>query len=106
MVENILYLGRNGYAAGAGNGGVAGGVAGLIGVFFVRIVFSGFAHPLFTAMTGIGLGVAARSGDRRIRILAPVAGWLTAIILHGSWNLIGTLADQVRQPLILLYRYF
>jgi RsiW-degrading membrane proteinase PrsW (M82 family) len=106
MVENILYLGRNGYAEGAGQGGVAGGVAGLIGVFFVRIIFSGFAHPLFTAMTGIGLGVAARSADKRVRIFAPIAGLLTAMILHGSWNLMSTLADAVKQPLILLYGYF
>src|SRR5256886_260864 len=65
MVENILYLGGKGYAAGADHAGVAGGVSQVIGVFFVRIALSGFAHPLFTAMTGIGLGVAARSADRR-----------------------------------------
>ncbi len=107
MTENILYLGGYGYYAGARNGGgVAGGVASVIGIFFVRIIFSGFAHPLFTAMTGIGLGVAARSGDRRVRFLAPAAGLLTAMILHGSWNLMGELAKETKQPLILLYGYF
>jgi protease PrsW len=106
MTENILYLGGYGYYAGARNGGVAGGVASVIGIFFVRIIFSGFAHPLFTAMTGIGLGVAARSGRRLIRIFAPVAGWLTAMILHGSWNLMAELAGVTKQPLILLYGYF
>jgi RsiW-degrading membrane proteinase PrsW (M82 family) len=106
MVENILYLGGYGYAAGADKGGVAAGVAGVIAVFIGRIVFSGFAHPLFTSMTGIGLGVAARSGDRRVRWLAPIAGWLTAMILHGSWNLMSVLAQQTQQSLIMLYGYF
>ena len=106
MVENILYLGGYGYNVGTQHGGVAGGVAQFIGVFFVRIALSGFAHPLFTAMTGIGLGVAARAGSSRVRILAPVAGWLTAMILHGSWNLMAELADQTKQVLILLYGYF
>jgi hypothetical protein len=81
-------------------------VAQVIGVFFARIVFSGFAHPLFTAMTGIGLGLAARSADRRIRVLAPIAGWLTAMILHGSWNGMLTLSTETKEPLIVLYGYF
>jgi len=106
MVENILYLGGLGYAANARQGGVSAGVAGLISVFIGRIVLSGFAHPLFTAMTGIGLGVAARSGDRALRWLAPLAGWLVAMILHGSWNLMSTLANETGKALILLYGYF
>src|SRR2546423_4865389 len=73
LVEHILYLGGHGDAAGGQNAGVAGGVAQVIRVFFPRIVFSGFAHPLFTAMTGIGLGLAARSADRRVRGGAPPA---------------------------------
>jgi RsiW-degrading membrane proteinase PrsW (M82 family) len=106
MVENILYLGGYGYAANVDREGVAGGLAGVVGIFVVRIALSGFAHPLFTAMTGIGLGVAARSADKRVRVLAPLAGWLTAMILHGSWNLMATLANQTKQALILLYGYF
>src|SRR5438270_11991366 len=106
MVENILYLGGYGYAAGADRAGVAGGVANVIGIFFVRIALSGFAHPLFTSMTGIGLGIAARSGKRSVRILAPLAGWLTAIALHGSWNGMSELAQSTKQYLVLLYGYF
>jgi protease PrsW len=106
MAENILYLGGYGYAAGADKGGVAGGVAQVIGIFFVRIALSGFAHPLFTTMTGIGLGVAARSRSTGVRILAPVGGWLTAMTLHGSWNGMAELAASTKQYLILLYGYF
>ncbi len=106
MLENILYLGGYGYAAGAERGGVPGGVAQTIAIFFVRIALTGFAHPLFTSMTGIGLGVAARSRHRLVRVLAPVAGWLAAVILHGSWNGMTELASSTKQYLILLYGYF
>ncbi|HEX6500380.1 MAG TPA: PrsW family intramembrane metalloprotease [Micromonosporaceae bacterium] len=106
MVENILYLGGYGYAANADKGGVAQAVAAVIAIFIGRIVLSGFAHPLFTSMTGIGLGVAARTGDRWVRRLAPVAGLLTAMLLHSSWNLMATVANEANQPLVLLYGYF
>ncbi len=41
--------------------------------FFVRIVMSPFAHPLFTVLTGIGFGIAAHSSDRHHvrRVLVP-----------------------------------
>ena len=37
-------------------------------------------------MTGIGLGVAARSGSTPLRWLAPVVGYLAAVLLHTAWN--------------------
>ncbi len=77
FVENVLYLGRS---LGSADGHTAF-------VFVLRCVVSPFAHPLFTAATGIGIGIAARSGHRTVRFLAPVAGWCVAVILHGGWNL-------------------
>ncbi|MFC4104516.1 PrsW family intramembrane metalloprotease [Micromonospora zhanjiangensis] len=105
MVENILYLGGHGYAAGAHQYGPATGAQNLFAIFIVRILFTGFAHPLFTSMTGVGLGIAARSADRRVRILAPLAGLLVAMMLHGTWNLMPSLAVALKQNLILLYGY-
>ncbi|MGW4466938.1 PrsW family intramembrane metalloprotease [Micromonospora sp. NPDC004704] len=105
MVENILYLGGYGYAAGADQYGPATGVQNVFAIFIVRILLTGFAHPLFTAMTGIGLGIAARSADRRIRIFAPLAGLLAAMMLHGTWNLMPSLAAALGQNLIVLYGY-
>src|SRR6266516_3711768 len=105
MLENILYLGGYGYAPGAEKAGVAGGVADVIRIFLVRIVLTGFAHPLFTTMIGIGLGVAARSRHGQVRVLAPVVGWLAAMILHGSWNGMLELASATKQYLIVLYGY-
>jgi len=105
MVENILYLGGHSYAAGAERYGPAAGAQMLILTFIVRIFLTGFAHPLFTSMTGIGLGIAARSADRWVRVCAPLAGLLLAMILHGTWNLVPTLALVTGQTIILLYGY-
>jgi RsiW-degrading membrane proteinase PrsW (M82 family) len=77
FVENVLYLGRTLAEVGAG---------GAIVVFVVRCVVSPFAHPLFTSATGVGLGLAARTRNPTVRVLAPVAGYLVAVLLHGAWN--------------------
>jgi RsiW-degrading membrane proteinase PrsW (M82 family) len=63
----------------------AGGAAQLQTVFIMRGVISPLGHPLFTSMTGIGVAWAAthRGGGRA---LAPVAGLLGAMLLHGIWN--------------------
>ncbi|HEX6873586.1 MAG TPA: PrsW family intramembrane metalloprotease [Micromonosporaceae bacterium] len=103
MVENILYLGGHGFASQSENG-YAAGAAAATAIFIVRVPLTGFAHPLFTSMTGIGLGLAARSPHRSVRILAPLIGLLVAMMLHGSWNLIATLAQS--DPYLILYGYF
>jgi RsiW-degrading membrane proteinase PrsW (M82 family) len=77
FLENVLYLGR-GFAAGGGE---------LATVFVVRCVVSPFAHPLFTAATGVGLGLAARSRRPVVRVGAPLAGFAVAVALHSAWNL-------------------
>jgi RsiW-degrading membrane proteinase PrsW (M82 family) len=105
MVENVLYLGGHGYASGADQYGPATGIQNVFLIFIVRILFTGFAHPLFTAMTGIGLGLAARSADKRVKWLAPIAGLLLAMILHGLFNLLPTLSVATGETLIMLYGY-
>jgi RsiW-degrading membrane proteinase PrsW (M82 family) len=105
MVENILYLGGHGFATGKQEYGPASGLQLVFVLFLVRILLTGFAHPLFTSMTGVGLGVAARSGNRRVRWAAPIAGLLAAMILHGTWNLMSVLSASQREPLIILYGY-
>jgi RsiW-degrading membrane proteinase PrsW (M82 family) len=106
MVENILYLGGYGYASNADQYGPASGAQAVIALFIGRILLTGFAHPLFTAMTGIGLGLAARASGWSMRLLAPVAGLLLAMILHGTWNLMATLTQNTGEPLVFLYGYF
>jgi RsiW-degrading membrane proteinase PrsW (M82 family) len=86
FTENILYLGTAfGTDQITGGSGIASVTAA---TFFVRIVMSPFAHPLFTVLTGIGFGIAALSGDRRrrLRALLPLTGLLLAMGLHALWN--------------------
>lgn len=81
FTENILYFGRAMQEADAlGNSG------GVWVILVIRGVLSPFAHPLFTAMTGIGIGIAAMSARGSVRILAPLGGYLAAIVLHALWN--------------------
>ncbi|MFG2359184.1 PrsW family intramembrane metalloprotease [Streptomyces sp. NPDC048521] len=86
FTENILYLGTAfGTDQLTGGRGIASVTAA---TFFVRIVMSPFAHPLFTVLTGIGFGIAALSGERQHlrRVLLPVGGLLLAMSMHALWN--------------------
>ena len=78
-VENILYY------ADAFNQEGAGGVTT---VFILRGVMTPLCHPLFTAMTGIALGIAVtRRRGRFVRFVIVSVGLLLAMLLHGLWNL-------------------
>ncbi len=81
FVENVLYLGRTMAESGS---------TSTVFVFVLRCVVSPFAHPLFTAATGIGVGLAVRSRNRAVKLIAPVLGYCTAVVLHGIWNLTAT----------------
>ncbi|WEH34321.1 PrsW family intramembrane metalloprotease [Streptomyces sp. AM 4-1-1] len=86
FTENILYLGNAfGEDRAFGTSGLASITAA---TFFVRVVMSPFAHPLFTVLTGIGLGLAARGARRRRvrRIAYPLLGLLLAMGMHALWN--------------------
>ncbi|TYL52320.1 PrsW family intramembrane metalloprotease [Agromyces mariniharenae] len=81
FTENILYFGA---------ALIEGGAEELGATFVVRGIFSPFAHVLFTACTGIAIGIGARRGGG-----AGVIGWFLfgltgAILLHALWN--GSLA--------------
>jgi protease PrsW len=54
--------------------------------FFLRGVMGPFAHPLFTAALGIGVGVAVTTRRPALRVLAPVLGYLGAVLMHAIWN--------------------
>jgi len=77
MTENILYYGK---------AAAEGGDIGLGATFIIRGFFAPFSHPLFTSMTGIGLGLARQSSNLAIKLLTPVVGLLMAIFMHSIWN--------------------
>ncbi|MCI2423415.1 PrsW family intramembrane metalloprotease [Saccharopolyspora sp. K220] len=81
FTENILYFGKA-FAAG-GLGGVGGGV---VAVFILRGVLAPFSHPLFSSMFGIGIGLASRTDDKKLRLLYPLVGYFAAVVLHAVWN--------------------
>ncbi|MER6014131.1 PrsW family intramembrane metalloprotease [Streptomyces bluensis] len=86
FTENILYLGTAfGTDQFSGDSGLASVTAA---TFFVRVIMSPFAHPLFTVFTGIGFGIAALSADRHHvrRVLLPLSGLLLAMGMHALWN--------------------
>ncbi|GAA3460193.1 RsiW-degrading membrane proteinase PrsW (M82 family) [Saccharothrix longispora] len=81
FTENIWYFGRVFSDSGFGDLG-----SGVIALFMLRGVLSPFAHPLFTAMAGIGIGLAAMTANRTLKVVAPVLGYLGAAGLHSLWN--------------------
>ncbi len=82
FTENILYL----TSAYLGAEGGQGGLAGAVQLFVLRCIFSPFAHPFFTAFTGIGIGLAVTARSHAVRFLAPIGGYVVAVCLHGLWN--------------------
>jgi RsiW-degrading membrane proteinase PrsW (M82 family) len=77
MYENILYYGK---------AAASGGSEALTAVFILRGFFAPFSHPLFTSMTGIGLGLARQSNNLAIKIIAPIIGLMAAMFMHSLWN--------------------
>ena len=74
MTENIKYYGE---AALKG---------GLTLTFIIRGAIAPFSHPLFTSMTGIGLGLARQSTNQAAKFVTPVLGLLMAMAMHSIWN--------------------
>ena len=76
MTENILYYGN----AAAESGG------SLTATVIVRGFFAPFSHPLFTSLTGIGLGLSRQSTNMGTKLITPVIGLVMAIFMHSLWN--------------------
>lgn len=81
MAENFLYHGRQLSQHG---------VSGLVGIFGLRNILTPFAHPLFTSLTGIGLGYACTAKNPVVKFIAPIAGLCAAMALHALWNLLAS----------------
>ena len=83
-VENVSYYAR----------AVLQGQDVFNGTFILRGVIAPWGHPLYTSMTGIGVGVARESSRRHIRFVAPIIGLGVAILLHATWNFVPNLGNH------------
>ena len=94
MTENVKY-----YAEAAAEGRA-------FGTFVVRGMFSPYAHPLFTSMTGIGLGLASQARGRAFRLAMPAVGFALAVVLHSVWNTSLFLSGRLGRGWVALLMYF
>ena len=81
FTENILYFGR-----AFASDGLAGEGGGVLVVFLVRGLLSPFAHPLFTSLIGLAVGIAAGRRSTGTKVLVLIGGYLGAVVLHALWN--------------------
>ncbi|MEM6959151.1 MAG: PrsW family intramembrane metalloprotease [Myxococcota bacterium] len=81
--ENVLYYGR------AAMDGMFGGV------FIARGIFLPWGHPVYTAMTGIGFGLAREALSPTVRAFAAPLGFVFAVVLHAMWNGSATFAESM-----------
>ncbi len=85
MTENALYY-VDAFAQG--------GAPRATGLFVLRGVFTGFSHPLYTSLTGIGVGFAVARRPGLARVLFPLAGLAAGVALHHLWNYSAMAAEQ------------
>ncbi|MFD0276242.1 PrsW family intramembrane metalloprotease [Kitasatospora sp. NPDC127111] len=108
FTENALYLGRAFTddqqqrldSIGLGEPPSLRDFDSTVQTFVLRALLSPFAHPLFTALTGLGLAVTLTTGRRWLARLAAPAGLLLAMALHGTWN---AAADLGTHGFLLVY---
>ncbi len=66
------------------------GLAGFVGLLFLRTVLLGLSHCTFTACTGLGFGIAVESRSWFVKIMAPLAGYGAAMTMHAMHNALPT----------------
>jgi protease PrsW len=86
MTENVQYYGK---------AALQGGVEGTVILFIIRGGMAAFSHPLFTSMTGIGLGWARQSNSKAVKLIAPLIGYGLAMLLHATWNFSASLSPVI-----------
>ena len=96
LTEDVLYVGSAGQ----------NGLANFTALFLVRTVAAGLSHASFTAMTGLGIGVAAETSSSALKLLAPIAGWLAAVGLHFVHNFLVTFLFDGGVGLLLKFAVF
>ena len=81
--ENAYYIYNYGF--------LENGFEGLFTLVFVRVILVGWQHPFYTAFIGIGLAATRLNKNIWIKLLAPVSGWVLAVMAHSIHNTLATL---------------
>jgi RsiW-degrading membrane proteinase PrsW (M82 family) len=76
FVEDIGYVAQS----------FSQGTEATLATVIMRLVLAPFAHPLFTSMIGLGVGLAVSRPGQRGRWRYPLIGYLAAVTLHALWN--------------------
>jgi len=87
-VENVIY-----YSRAVKTEMITNREGILAGTFVVRGILAPWGHPLYTAMTGIGFGVARETHKGWLKWVAPLAGLSAAMFLHSVWNTAATISN-------------
>ena len=93
FTENIVYYG-NLFARVAAQHNTDAALDAVQELFLWRGVAMPFAHPIFTMMLGVGVGVAVRQRHTAVRILAPVTGYVVAVVMHMGYNAAASFTTQ------------
>ncbi|ASK66879.1 PrsW family intramembrane metalloprotease [Brachybacterium avium] len=102
FTENILYFSQSFHQAQA-----AGEIAVFWQTFFLRGILSPFAHVSFTALCGLGLGIAAERRSLMLYFGLGTGGLSLGMVLHALWN--GStffLPVDPEAPLVGFLRYY
>jgi protease PrsW len=95
VTENVVYYSAAFQATVTAHGGNRGlALDAVKDLFWWRGVAAPFVHPVFTLVTGLGVGLALRQRHVGARILAPVAGYLGAVLLHTGYNTLASYATD------------
>ncbi len=98
FTENIVYYGQLFQGIRNAGGESSEALHAVRDLFLWRGVEAPFIHPMFTMLTGLGIGIAVRYRHIGVRILAPVAGFCAAVLLHMGYNSVASFAagDSLR----------
>jgi len=90
-VENVIY-----YSQAAQEGGDI-----LAVTIFLRGILGPWAHPVYTSMFGLALGLSRETRSTAVKYMAPFAGYAAAVFLHMVWNASATFGEGI--PFVLLF---
>ncbi len=84
-VENVIYYSE----------AIRQGSDVLAFTFALRGVLGPWAHPVYTCMFGIGMGIARETKSPVMKWVAPILGYFGSVFLHFVWNASASIGEGV-----------